>query len=105
MIFKLKLKERQRPVKIRDGKGGEMLRVTADEWVTFKGFSEVPDFIEIDTTLEIEIAPEITITKPAPAAVVSESPPPAAEPPKRRRGRPPKKKAPEPEAEPVASED
>ena len=104
MIFKLKLKERQRPVKIRDGKGGEMLRVTADEWVTFKGFSEVPDFIEIDTTLEIEIAPEITIT-PAPAAVVSESPPPAAKPAKRRRGRPPKKKAPEPEAEPVASED
>mgnify|MGYP003146778015 CR=1 FL=1 len=103
MIFKVKLREAQRPVKLRDGIGGPMLRVTGDEWATFERWPEVPEHIATDTTLEVEVLTEITIT-PAPAAEVNESPPPAAPPRKKRRGRPPKKKEPEPEAAPALEE-
>lgn len=100
MIFKVKLREAQRPVKLRDGIGGPMLRVTDDEWATFERWPEVPGHIATDTSLEVEVLTEITIT-PAPVAEVTES---AAPPRKKRRGRPPKKKEPEPEAAPALEE-
>jgi len=95
MIFKIKLREPHRPVKIRDGISGPMLMVTGDEWTTFSRWPEVPQPIADDIDLLVEVLTEITIT-PAPAAEVNESPPPAAPPRKKRRGRPPKKKEPAP---------
>ena len=90
MIFKIKLREPHRPVKIRDGIGGPMRMVTGDEWTTFSRWPEVPQPIADDIDLLVEVLTEITIT-PAPAAEVTES---AAPPRKKRRGRPPKKKEP-----------
>jgi len=93
-MFNVKLREAQRPVKLRDGVGGPMRIVTADEWVEFKGFRVLPDYIAQDNNFEIEevASSPAPSTSAAPALIESPSAKPATPQPSRRRRRSPTKK-------------
>ena len=96
-MFKVKLREAQRPVKLRDGVGGAMKVVTADEWVELRGFKVLPDWIAQDNNFESEeVASSPTpSTSAAPAQIESPSAskPASPQPTRRRRRSPPKKKS------------
>jgi len=94
-MFRMKLREAQRPVRVRDGIGGPVKVVTADEWVEFRGFKVIPEFIAHDESLEVEeVASSPTASETsAPALNESPSAKPASPQPTRRRRRNTQKKA------------
>ena len=95
-MFRVKLRQAQRPVKLRDGVGGPMRVVTSDEWVEFKGFRVLPEWIAHDNNFEIEevASSPAPSTSAAPAQIESPSAKPATPQPSRRRRRSsPKKKS------------
>jgi len=100
-MWKIKLREQQAPVLLRDGKGGPMRRVTADDWAGFVGFEELPDYIALDESL-IKEKSEGTgsglgagVASVPPLADQVPDPVEAPAPRKRRRGRPRKTPLPE----------
>ena len=83
-MFKVRLREEQRPVLLRDGKGGPMRVVTASNWVNFQ---TIPEFMIDDCSLEIEeIGEAPAAVEPAPAATEPEQPKPRT---RRRRRKTP----------------
>ena len=81
-MYKVKLRSEQRPVLLRDGKGGPMRVVTASNWCNF---NTLPEYMINDSSLEIEEVEPSTAEQP-PAATEPEPPKPRT---RRRRRKTP----------------